>query len=607
MRDEVGPGPPTTPGHAGYRVGDSCPVATIAPANSIAGSERQLRSIIELAADAIISTDGSLNITLFNPAAERIFGYASEEVLGQPLDMLIPEAERGSHRALVEEFRGATATSRGMGQRGQIWGRRRSGEIFPAEASISKSEVAGAMHYTAILRDVTRARRAEKEREALLAAERAARAAAEAAERRMEFLARAGDLLHASLANEETFRALAAMIVPTLATYCVIDVVEDDGAVRRLQVVHADPEKQDVADRLREYPKRQQAYLTRHAIMTGEAELVAAVDDEMLVERAEDPYHLAVLRALAPSSFVVAPLRAGERTIGAILLARDTTGPAYDRDDLTLVVELAKRAASAIENGRLYDLARVAVEARDGVLGIVSHDLRTPLSVIGMCVASLLTGGTDDELRTREALQTVQESVWWSQRLIQDLLDVTSVEAGGLSITRTRQDPVLLVARAVHFFEDIARQRGITLHLELPEELPAVNADADRILQALGNLLSNAIKFTPAGGWVRIGATVVGTRIHLFVTDDGPGVPAEDVPHIFDRFWTVRRKARVSGTGMGLAIVRGIVEAHGGAVWVEQTPDGSARFTIALNEASADETPGAQDGRLQGSRWRGSN
>jgi PAS domain S-box-containing protein len=585
MRDEDPPVRLAAAGHAEYRPGVSSPSDPVASMTTPTDSERQLQSIVELAADAIISTDASLNVTLFNGAAERIFGYRRDEVLGQPLDMLLPETARGSHRGHVESFSRAAATNRRMGERGQIWGRRRSGELFPAEASISKSAIGGAMHYTAILRDVTRALRSEAERESLLVAERTARAAAEAAEHRMEFLARAGDLLHASLVNEETFSALAAMIVPALATYCVIDLVEEDGAVRRVQVHHADPDKQALADQLREYPKRQSAYLTRHAIMTGEAELVGTVTDAMLAERAEDTHHLGLLRALAPVSYVVAPLRTRDRTIGAILLARDARAVRYDGEDLALVVELAKRAASALENGRLYQQARIAIEARDGVLGIVSHDLRNPLSVIGMCVASLLTGGTGDDARTREALQTMQESVWWSQRLIQDLLDVTSVEAGGLSVTRTRQDPVLLVARAAHFFEEIAEQRGITLRLDLPEELPAVDADADRILQAVGNLISNAVKFTPAGGTVRVGAALVNGRILCFVADSGPGVPPDDVPHIFDRFWTARRNARVRGTGMGLAIVHGIARAHGAAVSLERAPEGGAMFILALEAA----------------------
>ena len=135
-------------------------------------------------------------------------------------------------------------------------------------------------------------------------------------------------------------------------------------------------------------------------------------------------------------------------------------------------------------------------------------------------------------------------------------------------------------------FEELATERDIVLKMELPDELPLVNVDADRILQAMGNLIGNAAKFTPAGGTIVVGAALAETRIHLFVADSGPGVPADDIPHVFDRYWTARRHARARGTGVGLAIVRGIVDAHGGHVWVEANAGGGARFILALPIAS---------------------
>jgi PAS domain S-box-containing protein len=171
-------------------------------------SETKLRGIVSLAADAIVSTDHAFRITLFNPAAERIFGYQAAEVMGEPLDILLPEAARAVHHEHLDRFRQSRVHGKVMGERGQIWGRRSTGELFPAEASISKIELHGETLYTAVLRDVTQQRRAEVEREALLAREKAARTAAEEARTRMDFLARAGDVLHSSLAYEETFRAL---------------------------------------------------------------------------------------------------------------------------------------------------------------------------------------------------------------------------------------------------------------------------------------------------------------------------------------------------------------------------------------------------------------
>ena len=549
-------------------------------------SETKLRGIVSLAADAVISTDSAYRITLFNAAAERIFGYRAEDVLGKPLGMLLPESARAVHQRHLEEFQHSNVPAREMGQRGQIWGRRSTGELFPAEASISKIELHGESVFTAVLRDITQQRNAEIEREALLAREKEARTAAENARQRIAFLARASELLHSSLAYEETFRALLDLVVPALATYCVVDIVEESGAVRRLHVVHEDPEKQELATRLREYPLSQAHYLTRRSILDSKAELINDVPDQLFADVADDAEHLAILRGLAPTSMLIVPLRARERVLGALLFARDRNRPAYDAEDMSLAIELAQRAASAVDNAQLYRSSQQAIRARDDVLGVVSHDLRNPLAVISMCATSLANTGFGDAARNIEAVHTIQESARWAQRLIQDLLDVAAIEAGGLSLVRREEDPVLLMTRAALSLEDLAAAQGVTLVTELPDELPTIVCDADRLLQALGNLIGNALKFTPAGGEIRMCAETDGDGVRLSVADNGPGIPEEDVPHIFDRFWTARHNSRVRGTGMGLAIVRGIVEAHGGRAWVERNSRGGATFSLRLPAAT---------------------
>ena len=544
--------------------------------------ETRLRGIVALAADAIISTDNDYLITLFNPAAERIFGYPAADVLGKPLDTLLPETARAVHQEHLDRFRHSSEQAKQMGQRGQIWGRRSTGELFPAEAAISKIRLHGETQFTAILRDVTQQRRAEAEREALLAREKEARTAAEEANQRIDFLARAGDVLHSSLAYEETFRTLLELVVPALATYCVVDVVEKSGSVRRLHVVHADSQKQELADRLRSYPRSQANYLTRRAIVESRAELINDVTDQLLIETAEDEDHLAILRELAPSSMMLVPLRARERVLGALLFARDQSRQPYDASDMAFAIELAQRASSAVDNAQLYRNAQLAIRARDDVLGVVSHDLRNPLAVISMCATTLVEAGFGDPARNLEAMQTIQESARWAQRLIQDLLDITAIEAGGLSLVYRTEDPVLLVTRVALSFEDLAAAQGVRLVAELPDRLPMLLCDADRLHQAFSNLIGNALKFTPAGGEIRLDAEADGDAVRFSVSDSGPGIPEEDASHVFDRFWTERRNSRVRGTGMGLAIVRGIVEAHGGNVSVERSARGGALFNLRL-------------------------
>lgn len=432
-------------------------------------------------------------------------------------------------------------------------------------------------------RDVTDRKKVEEERRLLLAKALAARRAAEAAERRAEFLASASATLSSSLEYDTTFERLTTMVVPALATFCVIDIIDDRGRLQRVGVADARPEKREAIRDLAKYPQRsQRRYLTSETVTRGTSKLVTHVDDAYLVRVAEDEGHLAVLRALAPASYVTVPLVARGRVFGAIALCRDASAPAYDEADLTIAEDFAHRAALALDNARLYDQARRSTQARDDMLGLVSHDLRNPLSAISMCVQALLDSDDVEPARRAELLRTIHESADWAHRMIEDLLDVSAIEAGRLSLERRVVDPVLLAVRGAQLFEPLAQEQGITLYLDLPEHLPRIHADAERLLQALGNLLGNALKFTPAGGRVGLHGESDGRTVVLSVTDTGPGVPAEDVPFIFDRYWHARRSAKARGTGLGLAIAKGLVSAHGGHIWVESVPGGGSRFSIAL-------------------------
>ncbi|HMI58207.1 MAG TPA: ATP-binding protein, partial [Gemmatimonadaceae bacterium] len=251
-----------------------------------------------------------------------------------------------------------------------------------------------------------------------------------------------------------------------------------------------------------------------------------------------------------------------------------------------------QRAASAVDNAQLYHRAQQAIRAREDVLSVVSHDLRNPLAVISMCTASLAKSGFADDESNRDAIRAIRDSTQWAQRLIRDLLDVAAIDAGGLSLNRRSEDPVLLVTKAALHFEDLADTSSISLETELPDHLATVFCDADRMLQAMGNLIGNALKFVPEGGRIRLGAANEGESVRFFVEDNGSGIPEADVPHIFDRFWTARRDARVRGTGMGLAIVRGIAEAHGGRVWVERASLGGARVNVLIPAEHPTRVPG---------------
>ena len=552
-------------------------------ARALRDSEERFNRIVSIAADAIISMDESQRITMFNSGAEKIFGYAQTEIIGQPLAILLPQGVGERHAAAVREFVAGTVDARHMGERREIFGRRKSGEVFRADASISKVTVNDHVVFTAVVRDVTERWTREQERARLLAEATSARADADRERERASFLAHVTDVLTASLDFTESLRTIARLIVPRLATVCVVDIVDDTGEVRRMDVVGGPPAGKGAADFLRGLTmSRHRPYLTMRAMDSGQSELIPRVTEAHLRDAAQDERHFDALRSLGLASLLCVPLAARGNTLGAIGLGRDQSAEPFTDADRVFCEDIARRAALAIDNARLYQRAQDAVRQRDLVLGIVSHDLRDPLSAIRMCVTGLEHGLRQDPAELAELLSAIRSSVDWAQGLIADLLDIASIESGKLSFEARPIDPVILVARAAHLFDPAAREKSVRLTAIAPDELPTIMADERRTLQVLSNLVSNALKHTKPGGNIRLTAQPLEREVVFAVEDDGPGIPDDEVPKLFDRFWHARRGSEQAGTGLGLAIAKGIVDAHGGTIWVESDVGSGSTFKFSL-------------------------
>jgi signal transduction histidine kinase len=289
---------------------------------------------------------------------------------------------------------------------------------------------------------------------------------------------------------------------------------------------------------------------------------------------------------------MVVPLRGRERTVGVVTFAATAfSGRRYGADELALARELAGRVALAVENARLYQRARKAVRARDAVLGMVAHDLRNPLTAItlGTSLALHHLGPRNGALRKH--LQDIERSAGEMDRLIQDLLDVTRIEAGGLHLQLANEELGELLDAAAARFRLAAAERQIQIAIEPLEALPPVLVDQPRILQVFGNLMSNALRCTPEGGRIVIRATRREAEVLVSVSDTGIGIAPEDLPHVFDRFWQAGR-SDLAGAGLGLAIVKGIVEAHGGRVCVESEVGVGTAFSFTLPLSGPAEIPG---------------
>ena len=351
-------------------------------------------SFLAISADAVIAVDDEQRIIFFNEGAEKIFGWSADEVGGKYLAMLLPERYRSNHRGHVEGFGAAHGRARLMGERQEISGLRKSGEEFPAEASIQRMVIEGKQIYAAVLRDVS-------------------------------------------------------------ARY-----------------------------------------------------------------RAEEALHQ-------------------------------------------------------------------AIRARDDMMGIVSHDLRNPASAVKMLARSILAEArerTDIPGDVAERVEIMQEAAAQIDALIQDLLDVTRLEAGRLTVSPRDVPPAPLVEAALYAMRALAESSGVALEASYEGELPIVHADPERVTQLLSNLVGNALKFTPAGGRVEVRVQPYDEGALVSVIDTGEGIPAEQLPHVFDRFFQVSstRVGARHGAGLGLPLSRGIVEAHGGTIWIESAPGRgtTVRFTL---------------------------
>jgi PAS domain S-box-containing protein len=527
-------------------------------------AEARFAGVVEISADAIISVDERLEVTFFNEGAERVFGYCANEVMGRPLNTLLPERFRDGHGALVRGFGAGEDQARRMGHRREISALRKSGEEFPAEASISKFRVGNVLTYNVVLRDVSERKRAED---------------------RQRFLSdAAGRMSATSLDYGTTMAVLTRLAVPALADCCMVDVRDGDAAIRRIAVAHVDPAKDQLLRESAQFPLQSTSLETiLHVLTDGEPLLLSDITLETLYRGETDLALQQVLRELGPRSMICVPLPASGRVIGALTVMIAESGRRYGPEDLTLVLDLARRAALAVENARLFHEAQQATRARDDMLGIVAHDLRNPLSTVLMGSEMLSENAQSPERsHDRDLIEMVQRAATSMQQLIQDLLEVRRAESTGLTLERRPEPIVPLVAHAVEVLKPLAVAASLTLESDVPADLPAVHADPARIQQVLSNLVGNAIKFTSKGGGVTIAARADGAgNVRVSVRDTGSGIPPDQLPHIFGLYWQGRGNDR-RGVGLGLAIVKGIVEAHDGSVWVESQLGVGSEFIFTL-------------------------
>jgi PAS domain S-box-containing protein len=410
------------------------------------------------------------------------------------------------------------------------------------------------------------------------------------AEDAQRLIARASAILDSSLDCETIFDGLARAVVPWLADLCVVHVSDDGTALHRV-AGFADAERAELPTDAELFPEGSdpQRHPVLRALDSGKPVLVRGAPSRGTGRpAAQDVDRGRGAGALGFSSLLAAPLVSHDQVLGTITLATGDSGRQYSPVDLVVVEDLARRAAVALENCRLYQQSELAVQARQAVLGVVSHDLRNPLHTILMAATLLLERGEDRRAGTTRGLEIIRRSVHQMNGMIKDLLDASSIDAGHFRVAPSDKDVGALLAEVEELLGPLAAASAIRFECGVVDLPLRARVDTDQILRVFSNLIGNAVKFTPAGGSIRVGAERGAREVVFAVSDTGPGIPPEQIPRLFDRYWQATRGDR-RGAGLGLCIAKGIVEAHGGRIWVESTPGAGTtfRFTVGLGGAAA--------------------
>ena len=424
-----------------------------------------------------------------------------------------------------------------------------------------------------------------REHDARLAADEAredadrARANAEALERRATFLADASIALSTTLDPQTILATATQLAVPRLAHGVAAFVADDSGVLSLIKAAEQPPRD---AARALAFVRRLVGQEPLARVLTrARRQGCVVLDGRPLMTRA-GPEPTPASEAVSTAHCVLVPLRARERPLGLLLFIMGDGRRTHDPADLALIEAFASRVAMAVDNACLFEASQRAIRTRDLVLGIVSHDLRNPLSAIAMCATALRRSEHMRPDERQRLVAAIHDAVGWTQRLLGDLVDVTSIEAGRLSMDAYPIDPIMLLGKSLDLFDTDPGGVAVRLPPDVPEFLPTIVGDEQRILQVLGNLISNARKFSRPGGSITLGAAVVGGMLRFSVSDTGSGIAREDQPHIFDWFWRVARDRAERGAGLGLAIAKGIVNAHGGDIAVASSPGNGATFSFTI-------------------------
>jgi PAS domain S-box-containing protein len=535
---------------------------------------RHLAKVVESSDDAIVSKDLNSTIISWNRAAERMFGYSAEEAIGRSIRMLIPADLQGEEDDVLARIRAGETVDHYETIR-----MRKDGQLLAISLTVSpiRSESGEIIGASKIARDIS-------ERTRLEAAARE----------------------HAAIT--EKLAEVGAVVTSTLDREIIVQKVTDTAT----QLTHAefgaffynvrDPESGDAymlytlsGAPTGAYAKQPDPRATEIFGPTFRGEGIVRLDDVTEDPRygQSSPYFGMPPDHLPVRSYLAVPVKGVSGDVLGVLFFGHSSPGVFTLQHERLAQGVASWASVALENARLYVEAHTANRMKDEFLAVLSHELRTPLNAI-LGYARLLRGGILSGEKAARGLETLERNATWLTQIVEDVLDVSRIVSGKIRLNIQRVELALIVDNAAATIQPAADAKGVRVETVIDPRVRPVSVDADRMQQVVWNLLSNAVKFTPEGGTVRIELNPKDSSTELVVEDTGAGIRADFLPHVFERFrqGEAGTTRKTGGLGLGLAIVRHIVEMHGGTVKAESAGEGKgARFSIELPRAPVQRPP----------------
>ncbi len=405
-------------------------------------------------------------------------------------------------------------------------------------------------------------------------------------EQRLKLLADVSRLLSTSFDVDKNLAAMVQLLVPAYADLAFIDLFDPNGGARRVEVVAAEPVPQAVAETLRRPPIPRSTL--KEALLLNDDRAHRALSHALSSSVTDQEAFLDACRA---QSVLSVPLQQRGRALGALTFVCADPSRRLSQTDLTFAKDVASRAAMAVENAELYHAAERSKQTRQDILTMVSHELKNPLTAVTLSADVLLKSAPKDERRrTHRHVERIKRGAHHMRSMLDDLLDFAALETGRLSIEKHVVDVLAVVDDAVDLMAPLAQDKQLTLrHERGSAAVLASLCDKNRLLQVLSNLIGNAIKFTDQGEIVvSVEPMPAEDRVRVCVRDSGAGIPKQVLLHLFERYWQAKETAS-KGRGLGLFIARGIVEAQGGAIWVESHAGKGTSFFFTLPAAKTED------------------